>query len=51
MSGHEQRDDKDKYIKNGHEPGRPFPQEDPGGKHGNPDPGDHDDRGDQDTAK
>ncbi len=33
MSKHEKEDPKDKYDKNGHEPGL-FPSKDPGGKHG-----------------
>jgi hypothetical protein len=44
MSRHEQQGDKDKYVKNGHEPNRPPPREDAGGKHGKPDTDDQDDR-------
>jgi hypothetical protein len=36
MSKHQKEDPKDKYDKNGHEPGL-FPSKDPGGKHGKPD--------------
>jgi hypothetical protein len=30
---HEKRDDKDRYEENGHDPNRPIPDKDPGGKH------------------
>ncbi|MGH3938747.1 MAG: hypothetical protein ACRDTG_08935 [Pseudonocardiaceae bacterium] len=30
---HEKKDDSDKYKGNGHDPNRPLPAEDPGGKH------------------
>lgn len=46
MSKHEKQDPKDKYDKNGHEPGS-FPSKDPGGKHGKPD-NDGEDKDDRD---
>jgi hypothetical protein len=42
MSRHEQEDDRKKYEGNGHDPNRPVPQKDPGGKHGKPDTDDKD---------
>jgi hypothetical protein len=49
MSKHQKEDPKDKFDKNGHEPGL-FPSEDPGGKHGNPDT-DEKDKDDKDSKK
>ena len=48
MSRHEKDDDKKRYEGNGHDPRRPVPQKDPGGKHGKPDADDEDD---EDTKK
>ncbi|MGH4008134.1 MAG: hypothetical protein ACRDTH_08265 [Pseudonocardiaceae bacterium] len=44
MSKHEKQDDEDNYKRNGYNPNRPTPREDPGGKHGKPDPDDKDDK-------
>ncbi len=42
MSRHEKDDDRKKYEGNGHDPNRPVPEKDPGGKHGKPDSDDKD---------
>lgn len=49
MSRHDRQGDKDKYTGNGHDPDRPVPREDPGGKHAN-DKG-TDDQDGRDTGK
>lgn len=36
MIKHEREDDQSKYEENGHDPRRPVPPEDPGGKHQRP---------------
>lgn len=43
MTRHEKQDDKDKYEGNGHDPNRPIPRKDPGGKHGQDDHDKNDD--------
>ena len=48
MSRHEKDDDKKRYEGNGHDPHRPIPQKNLGGKHGKPDT---DDKDDEDTKK
>jgi hypothetical protein len=52
MSRHGKEDDKKKYEGNGHDPNRPVPRKDPGGKHGKPDTDDKDEgpRSDQHSA-
>ncbi|MGH3822854.1 MAG: hypothetical protein ACRDRA_08485 [Pseudonocardiaceae bacterium] len=49
MSKHEKQDPKDKYDKNGHEPGV-YPFKNPGGKHEKPDT-DEKDKDDKDKKK
>ncbi|MBV9013546.1 MAG: hypothetical protein JO272_16150 [Pseudonocardiales bacterium] len=44
MGKHEKQDPQDKYVGNGHDPHRPIPAEDPGGKHGKPDTDDDQDK-------
>lgn len=43
MNRHDKQDDEDKYKENGHEPNRPVPPRDTGGKHGKPDKDNDDD--------
>lgn len=50
MTKHEKHDDKDKYTGNGHDPNRPIPPEDAGGKHGKPDEQGNDDPDEADEA-
>jgi hypothetical protein len=42
MRRYERDDDTKRYEGNGHDPHRPVPQKDPGGKHGKPDTDDKD---------
>jgi hypothetical protein len=50
VTKHEKHDDKDKYTGNGHDPNRPIPPEDAGGKHGKPDEQGNDDPDEADEA-
>jgi hypothetical protein len=54
MGKHEDKDKAEEQRKidsNGHKPGRGFPPEDPGGKHGKPDDTDTDDQDDRGKDK
>lgn len=44
ISKYDKEDDKSRYEGNGHDPNRPVPQKDSGGKHGEPDTDDKDDK-------